>query len=64
MKEKVELILLCITCFLLGFILSIDVNKYNNYDVNQDGQVNSKDLLSVQKYLLENWYGKFILCSF
>lgn len=54
MKEKVELILLCITCFLLGFILSIDVNKYNNYDVNQDGQVNSKDLLSVQKYLLEN----------
>ena len=40
------------TVFVIVGIDIIKANKKNPYDVNGDGQVNSLDLLKVQKYII------------
>ena len=40
------------TMFVIVGIDIIKANKKNPYDVNGDGQVNSLDLLKVQKYII------------
>ena len=40
------------TMFVIVGIEMIRVNKRNPYDVNNDGQVNSLDLLKIQKYII------------
>lgn len=40
------------TMFVIVGIDIIKANKRNPYDVNGDGQVNSLDLLKVQKYII------------
>lgn len=47
-----------ITCLIILtiFVINISLNinkKENNYDVNNDGIVNSKDLFLIKKYLME-----------
>ncbi len=43
----------CIALLLCAFFL-FKMSKINNYDVNKDGIVNSKDLLDLRKYLIES----------
>lgn len=43
----IEMLVLMIASFFIG------LNFYKNEDVNHDGKVNIKDLLIVQKYILE-----------
>lgn len=45
-------IIVVITSIILILWIRINYNK-NNYDVNNDGQVNSKDMLDLRKYLIE-----------
>ena len=42
----------CIALLLCVFFL-FKMSKINNYDVNRDGKVDSKDLLNLKQYLLE-----------
>ncbi len=44
-------IILTITFVIVGVDI-IKTNKRNPYDVNDDGKVNSLDLLKVQKYII------------
>ncbi len=56
MKKIIELIkiicLITLTIFVINIALNIN-KKENNYDVNNDGIVNSKDLFLIKKYLIE-----------
>lgn len=56
MKKLMELIkiicLITLTIFVINITLNIN-KKENNYDVNNDGIVNSKDLFLIKKYLIE-----------
>jgi hypothetical protein len=47
-KTKVLLVLIMFIMFFLG------MSCYQPEDVNRDGKVDIKDLLQVQKYILEN----------
>ena len=38
---------------LLCFFVILKVYSFNKYDVNNDGKVDSKDLLNLKQYLLE-----------
>lgn len=56
MKKIIELIKIICLITLTIFVINISLNinkKENNYDVNNDGIVNSKDLLLIKKYLIE-----------
>ena len=56
MKKLIELIkIIClITITIFVIIIALNVNKKeNNYDVNNDGKVNSQDLFLMKKYLIE-----------
>lgn len=46
-----SIILIVMSIILILWII-INYNR-NNYDVNNDGQVNSKDMLDLKKYLIE-----------
>lgn len=56
MKKIIESIkimcLITLTIFVINIALNIN-KKENNYDVNNDGIVNSKDLFLIKKYLIE-----------
>lgn len=63
MKTKIEDIILiicgvCIIVIAIAFVVfSVIYFKqptYDKYDVNQDGEVNMKDTMAVQKYIVEN----------
>ena len=45
-------IILVVTSIMLMLWIRTSYDK-NNYDVNNDGQVNSKDMLDLRKYLIE-----------
>lgn len=56
MKKIIELIKIICLITLAIFVINISLNinkKENNYDVNNDGIVNSKDLFLIKKYLIE-----------
>lgn len=56
MKKIIELIKIICLITLTIFVINISLNinkKENNYDVNNDGIVNSKDLFLIKKYLME-----------
>lgn len=56
MKKIIELIKIICLIILTIFVINISLNinkKENNYDVNNDGIVNSKDLFLIKKYLME-----------
>ncbi len=56
MKKIIELIKIICLITLTIFVINISSNinkKENNYDVNNDGIVNSKDLFLIKKYLIE-----------
>lgn len=56
MKKIIELIKIICLITLTIFVINISLNinkKENNYDVNNDGIVNSKDLFLIKKYLIE-----------
>lgn len=50
--STIMLIILVVMNVILMLWVEINYNK-NNYDVNNDGQVNSKDMLDLKKYLIE-----------
>ena len=51
--ESIKIIcLITLTIFVINIALNIN-KKENNYDVNNDGIVNSKDLFLIKKYLIE-----------
>lgn len=51
MESKIKEILLMVVLFLVGIFIGL--HFYKNEDVNRDGKVDIKDLLIVQKYILE-----------
>ncbi len=51
--KKIINVIECIALLLCAFFL-FKMSKINNYDVNRDGIVNSKDLLDLRKYLIES----------
>lgn len=56
MKKLIESIKITCLITLTIFVINISLNinkKENNYDVNNDGIVNSKDLFLIKKYLIE-----------
>ena len=56
MKKIIESIKIICLITLTIFVINISLNinkKENNYDVNNDGIVNSKDLFLIKKYLIE-----------
>lgn len=50
--KKLNFVINCIT-LLLCFFITLKVYVFNRYDVNNDGKIDSKDLLDLKKYLLE-----------
>lgn len=50
--KKIINVIECIALLLCVFFL-FKMSKINNYDVNRDGKVDSKDLLNLKQYLLE-----------
>lgn len=57
LKDKYKI--LCLIYIIINFIfiiinaiVIIQINSYENEDVNRDGEVNALDLLIVQKYIL------------
>ena len=59
-KFENVILTICTACAIvltvMFVIVGIDIikaNKRNPYDVNGDGQVNSLDLLKVQKYIID-----------
>lgn len=63
MKTKIENIVLtvcgicCLTITIAYIVFAISYLKqpdYSQYDVNHDGEVNMKDTMAVQKYIVEN----------
>lgn len=54
MKNKIKYLLLAIAFIVVAFLsFYIGLNFYHQYDANRDGQVDIRDLLKVQKYLIE-----------
>ena len=54
MKKENKILYLILGFILIIFmIFVIKVSFKNNYDVNNDGKVNSKDLLDLRNYLIE-----------
>ena len=52
---KREYIILAILLLLYGYVsFEVGLTFYQNEDVNHDGKINAKDVLIVQKYILEN----------
>lgn len=51
MKRKYKIVILLILLVITSFLAGL--NFYKNEDVNHDGKVDIKDLLVVQKYILE-----------
>lgn len=49
--KKFKIILFNLLLFMVGILIGI--NLFKNEDVNHDGKVDIKDLLIVQKYILE-----------
>lgn len=63
MKTKIEDIVLiicgvCAIAITIAYIIFafnyLKQPTYDKYDVNQDGEVNMKDTIAVQKYIVEN----------
>lgn len=63
MKNKIGDIILiicgvcCLIVTIVYLVFAIDCLKqptYDKYDVNQDGEVNMKDTLAVQKHIVKN----------
>ena len=53
MKNKIKYLILTIVIILISIAsFFIGLNFYNRYDVNRDGIVDIKDLLGVQKYII------------
>ena len=50
--KKIINVIECIALLICAFFL-FKMSKINNYDVNRDGKVDSKDLLNLKQYLLE-----------
>ena len=50
MKTKTQVLLILI----MFIMLFLEMSYYKPEDVNRDGKVDIKDLLQVQKYILEN----------
>ena len=54
MKNKIKNSLLAIVFITVAFLsFYIGLNFYHQYDADRNGQVDIKDLLVVQKYLIE-----------
>lgn len=51
MKKKIISLIIIIVLMISSFLLGMSF--YNKYDVNRDGNVDIKDLLKLQKYLIE-----------
>lgn len=48
-------ILICIILLLsILLLIKINFNRGNHYDLNNDGQVDSLDMLILRKYIIEN----------
>lgn len=63
MKTKIEdiILIICGACailititFVVFSVIYFKQPTYNQYDVNHDGEVNMKDTMAVQKYIVEN----------
>ena len=63
MKNKIEnvILIICGICamlitiaFIVFSIIYLKQPTYDKYDVNQDGEVNMKDTIAIQKYIVEN----------
>ena len=63
MKTKIEdiILIICGVCcivitiaFVIFSIIYLKQPTYDKYDVNHDGEVNMKDTMAVQKYIVEN----------
>jgi len=63
MKNKISDVILivcgicCLSITVVYIVFTINWLKqptYDKYDVNQDGEVNMKDTIAVQKYIVEN----------
>lgn len=63
MKTKIEdiVLIICGACaiaitiaFVIFSVVYLKQPTYDKYDVNQDGEVNMKDTMAVQKYIVEN----------
>lgn len=63
MKTKIEdiVLIICGVCaiaitiaFVIFSIIYLKQPTYDKYDVNHDGEVNMKDTMAVQKYIVEN----------
>ena len=51
MKKKIISLIIIIVLMISSFLFGMSF--YNKYDVNHDGNVDIKDLLKLQKYLIE-----------
>lgn len=56
MKKKVLNLILILILSICSFYAGL--NFYHQYDANRDGQVDIRDLLVTQKYLIEKKEGK------
>ena len=63
MKNKIEnvILIICGICamlitiaFIVFSIIYLKQPTYDKYDVNHDGEVNMKDTITIQKYIVEN----------
>lgn len=63
MKTRIEdiILIICGPCiiaitivFVIFSVVYLKQPTYNQYDVNHDGEVNMKDTVAVQKYIVEN----------
>lgn len=54
MKNKIKYIITLIVIMLISIIsFYVGLNFYDRHDVNRDRQVDIKDMLTIQKYLIE-----------
>lgn len=51
MKKKIINLILVLILSICSFYAGL--NFYHQYDANRDGQVDIKDMLTIQKYLIE-----------
>lgn len=63
MKTKIEdiVLIICGVCailitiaFVIFSVAYLKQPTYDKYDVNHDGEVNMKDTITIQKYIVEN----------
>ena len=63
MKTTIEdiILIICGVCaiaitiaFVIFSVVYFKQPTYNQYDVNHDGEVNMKDTITIQKYIVEN----------